>query len=422
MGNHQPTSAIIGDDATSFISDAADVDPNIKTQGKWQFNSKGMRNFAYLVLFVFVAVLLAMCTSASKNDTKAVVTPPPPVNIPSNNGAGALVNAEITTAAMAQANQEAAAKAASGKSAIAGDPPPLPPTAKPNLSMTPPPPLPDQTGGFKQDIPAPNQTKSINNIGDGLSKQILNLTKGWGYGEDLDNKTIYVKAKANSANGTATNAGPSPSVTTQPNMNSTKPKRLVGSMEVAGAALLQTINSDNPNSVVRAQIGSGALKGGIALGKAVRLDEGLQIEFKAAALNGCTFKIAAIAVDETTSQDVVSGKYDGRIAARFVFPVLLDGIRAFASAKAQTGSTVVLVNGSTGTTSPPPSTEQAKNAMIAASVTAIDAGIKQTLPTTPQVTLAMGTSIGILFVEPVFEDAQCDSSKTGAPTSQQSRN
>jgi hypothetical protein len=141
-------------------------------------------------------------------------------------------------------------KAALGKSAFAGSPPSVPQEFKQPLQATPLPPVPDQVGGFKQDSVAPNQNKALA-LSDGMSKQILSLTKGWGYGDDLDNKTVYLKSKGAVSN---TQASVTSNVTAdKPAAAVSKPKSLIGSMEVAGAALLQTVNSDNPNSVVRAQ-------------------------------------------------------------------------------------------------------------------------------------------------------------------------
>lgn len=381
---------------------------------RWQVDKKGFKNIAFLAGVVLASSAAVYGCQNNKDDqTKGKITPPPvPTISPQQSDAALPKNLELQKQAVDMSNAEVDFKASEGKSGIAGIPPlPLPPVPKhfKNDAYT------KDTVGTFQAPPAPPSNNALSGQQqEGLAKQLQGLTKVWGYSNDeSQQKNDYVRAKP-SSNNASKQAEPTTATAANAPPANGKGKRLAGAMEVVSARLLQTINSDHPNATVRAEIQTGKLKGAIALGKAERLEQGLQISYSGVAVQGCLIKAAAIALDENTSLDVVAGKYDGRYAARFVFPVLLQGVKAYTTARAQTGNTVVVVNGTTGTQTPAPSSEQARNAMVAASVSALETGIKQGLPTTPQVTLNMGETIGVMFLEPVYEDTTCSANQQGA--------
>jgi hypothetical protein len=176
------------------------------------------------------------------------------------------------------------------------------------------------------------------------------------------------------------------------------------------AQLISPINTDVPG-IIRASILTGPLKGYVVAGKAKRQDEYATVEFTMARFHGKNFKINAIAVDENTELDALSGEYNGKYTQRFLFPIVAAGVSAFATAKAQTGNQLVVSSPSSGGTSaggfgaiqtPAPSTSQAEAAMLAAG-----AQQAQTLltanPPQPQVVVDMKSTFGIMFVDPVIE-------------------
>jgi hypothetical protein len=185
---------------------------------------------------------------------------------------------------------------------------------------------------------------------------------------------------------------------------------LIGAFEqVYGAETLGPIDTDTPGKL-RARILTGPLAGGIAMGVARRIGtQGVQFDFSGVAFKGQLVKVAAYGVDIETSGDVVQGNYDGRYMQRYVFPILSEGVRAYATARAQTGTQVVAINlpGSNGTVAgaqqtPAPTAEQARQAMIAAGANQVS----QVLRAGPQdghITLDVRTQFAIVFEQPVYQ-------------------
>lgn len=173
------------------------------------------------------------------------------------------------------------------------------------------------------------------------------------------------------------------------------------------AQTLGTFDSDTPG-IIRARLLTGPLAGAVLTGTAQRMGDGAHFAFSVGSYKGKSFKVNAEALDEQTASDVVNGTYNGRYAQRFVFPVLAEGIKAYASARAQTGTQVVVIpvagiGGAVGAQqTPSPSAEQARQAMLAASADATAKALATTNQQ-PQVVVAMRKTIGILFLESVYE-------------------
>lgn len=163
---------------------------------------------------------------------------------------------------------------------------------------------------------------------------------------------------------------------------------------------------------LRAQILSGPLTGAVVRGTAKRIGTtGVQFEFTEASYKGRQIKVSAYGVDINDSGDVVRGKYDGRYMERYVFPVFAEGVKAYANARAQTGTQVVaiaipstsgagIVSGAQQT--PPPSAEQARDAMYAAGAGQVSQALKSG-PQDGHITLEVRTPFGIVFEQPVFQ-------------------
>lgn len=240
-----------------------------------------------------------------------------------------------------------------------------------------------------------------------MTDQVTQQMTGWGMlgvaGNDGAHTYIREVNKTNASQ--AAQAGVQATI-----VNDTASAIIVEAFEKAySAQTISTFDSDTPGTI-RARLLTGPLAGAVLTGAAQRMGEGAHFAFTVASYKGKSFKINAEGRDEKTSSDVVEGNYNGRYAQRFVFPILAEGIKAYSTARAQTGTQVVVIpvagiNGSSGVgaqQTPPASSEQARQAMLAASADATAKALATTNQQ-PQVVVEMRKTIGILFLESVYE-------------------
>lgn len=183
--------------------------------------------------------------------------------------------------------------------------------------------------------------------------------------------------------------------------------------EAYAAETLGPVDTDTPGKL-RARILTGPLAGAVLIGQARRIGTaGVQFDFTGGTFRGTPIKISAYGVDIENSGDVVSGDYHGRYMQRFVFPVLAEGIKAYAGARAQVGTQVIAIQipggGADGggavtgaTQTPAPSAEQARNAMYSAGAGQVAQALKSG-PQDGHITLDVKTQFGIVFEQPVYQ-------------------
>jgi hypothetical protein len=255
----------------------------------------------------------------------------------------------------------------------------------------------------------------------GLTKQMEAMMAAWGMSDPATAKTLYIRTppKESASQQQASSQGGSQTV-----KSAAKGRVVAPAFEqVYTASIVQSYDSDFSTGT-KARILTGPLAGMVIDASAARAGDGAQLLFNSGSLNGTKIKLSAIGIDEKTSSDIVEGRYNGRYAQRFVFPVLTEGIKAFAGARAQTGTQVVLVSAPAGgipgvgaQQTPPPSTDQARNAMIAAGANQTGIALS-TLPKQPQVMLDMNSTFGVMFLEPVFEGDFVQQGGVGESTAQ----
>lgn len=286
---------------------------------------------------------------------------------------------------------------------ISGDPPPPAPV---RLDQPPP--------KSTAEPAAPNDQKLM-----GVAGQMSTMMKMWGVRDGAEQKapSSYVREGSQQAATTppTAQAGPmgqssqsSPQGTVAGQGRNSQDAVVIPAFEQAYAAeLISSIDTDTTGKV-RARVLTGPLAGAILTGLAKRSgDEGVQLEFTAGSFQSRSLRVSAYGVDMNTSGDVVKGKYDGRYMQRYVFPVLAEGVRAYAGARAQTGTQIIAINlpGATptaGQQTPPPSAEQARNAMISAGAGQISQGLKSG-PQDGHITLGAKTQFGVVFEQPIYQ-------------------
>lgn len=414
--------------ASSASIGAGDPAP---AQAKPRWDPKGKRNMIVIGVVVGVALLLLLLLSlgggAREQKKESVI-----VEAKSDQPVATGMLSEADRAAMkGEENARIAAALAGGQSAVgnqvgAG-------TVQPNMQPAQQQPL-TQQGEMRVDqhaqqpaysqapaqaAPAsPDQEKLK-----GLESQMNTLMTAWGMGQGDGQRTLsaYVRESRKGGNGAADGQSNQDSAraSTQRPANDLM---VVKAYDMPHAAeMISGADSDTPGKL-RARINSGPLAGAVVMGTANRIgDKGFQADFTSASFNGRTFKISAYGMDGEVGGDIVRGEYDGRYMQRYVFPVVAEGVKAYAGARAQVGTQVIAIPipgaGGTGVVAggqqtPAPSAEQARNAMYSSGANQVSRALA-TGPQDGHVTLAPGTQFGIVFEESIYQSDLAGQARQG---------
>lgn len=396
--------------------------PEINAPGpkKREWDPKGKRNIIIITSVVVAVIVTMFLIAGSRNRDQGKVSTIDH-QLPSPTEQGVMTPDEVARLKEEERKRLGAA-AASSTSAIGEVVTPLElKTPTPTSAAAPAPVTPEKASPTapassdgrvtSETQPAQSDPQEQNRVA-AIKRQAGNLAKLWGVSDDASGKASGTRdyVWAGGAQET-TQQAPVTQATTQVNANNGVV--VVPAFDpVYSAEMLNTFDSDERN-LVRARIVTGPLSGAVLKGGGQKLGEGARISFSEASWHGRSFKVAAIAIDEKTSNDVVEGKYDGRYAQRFLFPILAEGVKAYSTARAQTGTQVIAINvpnTGVGTVqqqvgaqqTPPPSAEQARQALIAASAGTL-ANQLQKGPQEGLVTIPMRQSIGIIFIDPVYQ-------------------
>lgn len=402
-------------------------------QAKPRWDPKGKRNMIIIGGVIGTALLLLLLLSFGGGDReekkKSAI-----VESKSDQPVVTGMLSEADRAAMSkQENERIAAALTGGQSAVgnqvgAG-------TAQPNMQGAQQQPL-TQQGEMRVDqhvqqqapaVQAPAQTAPAGPDQDrlkGLEKQMDSMMTAWGMGQGDGQRTLstYIRDSRKSGNasdsqGSQGNAG---QASTQRPANDLM---VVKAYDMPHAAeMISGADSDTPGKL-RARINSGPLAGAVVTGAAHRIgDKGFQADFTTASFNGRTFKISAYGMDGEVGGDIVRGEYDGRYAQRYVFPVLAEGVKAYAGARAQVATQVIAIpipgagNGggivTGGQQIPAPSAEQARNAMYSSGANQVSRALA-TGPQEGHVTLAPGTQFGLVFEESIYQSDLAGQARQG---------
>lgn len=398
--------------ASPEVGGGAATTPEKKS--RWRWDPKGKRNIVYIAIVVLVAgaAMLLMTSGSQREEGKQSSIPPE-----AGYGDAPAVAGKEDRDAFSQSERKRLDQAQqSGQSAVEGS------LGGASITQTeykappaqPAPVQPVQQPAQQAQRPVPDNQKLAD-----YAAQAERYMKSWGL-RSADNGSAdsarsrpYLrtlpKQDASQATGQAQGGAAASGVAKAAGQDADESPVVVEAFATAyGAELISTFDSDAPG-IVRARLQSGPLAGAVLIGSGRRAKDGVQVAFSNCSYKGKPFKCAAIGLDETTSSDVIEGRYNGRYAERFVFPVLADGIKAYAGARAQTGTQVVLISTPTATgvgigaqQTPPPTAEQARSAMESAMADqaskALKAGNVQ-----DQVVLDMHKYIGVMFIDSVTE-------------------
>jgi intracellular multiplication protein IcmE len=247
-----------------------------------------------------------------------------------------------------------------------------------------------------------------------LQDQMKQQFVSWGMsanGGDTASGRFYTRAYAKATNAGASGASSSSAATADAKADGSDQVVIEAYKEIYGAETISTYDSDQPLDQ-RVRMLSGPLTGAVLSGTAQRVGERyVHISYTEANYKGKTFKVNAEALDEESSSELVEGNYDGRYGERYLFPILSEGIKGYATAKAQPGSQIVVVNGGgVAQETPPSSTNQAINAMVAAGADQAAKALNSS-NVKSQVALSVKKTVAVRFLQSVYASDLAGSKK-----------
>lgn len=186
----------------------------------------------------------------------------------------------------------------------------------------------------------------------------------------------------------------------------TKPQEiLIAAGTMNYATMLLEANSDIPGPVM-AKLQSGPLAGSKILGSFTNTDEYLSITFNTLVENGVSKPINAIALNPNTTLSGVATDRDSRYMKRVILPAAAEFLTGFAEAVTDYGKTDVTVNGETVTTETKDlNTKEQLYKGLGEGIKVIGEDAQQKGQSIkPMVKVAVGTPVGILFLEPLIKD------------------
>lgn len=183
---------------------------------------------------------------------------------------------------------------------------------------------------------------------------------------------------------------------------------LVPAGEIVYAQMITEANSDVPGPVL-ALISSGPLRGSRLIGSFSVQEAGdmLSLNFNTVVYKGKSLGVDAVAIDPKTTLPGLATDVDHRYLRRIVLPAAAAFVEGAASAISQSGLTTVSVEGSTVSED---SQEPSDRQEIASGIEEAGAEIRELIDeevdnTKVLVRIERGTALGILFLQPVVEEA-----------------
>lgn len=180
-----------------------------------------------------------------------------------------------------------------------------------------------------------------------------------------------------------------------------KTKTIISAGTISYAQLLNDLNSDVKGPVL-AQVLSGPFEGGRAIGEFKMQDDYLTLNFRRIIKDGVSYTVDGIALDEKTTLTGLQSDVDNHYLERVFIPVAADFISGYADAVTETGtSSTTTAGGGVVQDQPEPTGKEELYEGIKKAADKIGEIMKEDAPDGPTVKLKRGTTMGILFLNPV---------------------
>lgn len=182
-------------------------------------------------------------------------------------------------------------------------------------------------------------------------------------------------------------------------------KVIVPAGNIAYGQLLNELDSDVRGPVL-VHVLSGPFAGGRALGQFNRQNEYLTLDFNRIVKDGVSYQISGIAMDEKTTLVGMASEVDNHYFQRIILPAAAKFIEGYASAVAETGtSTTTTAGGGVVQDTPEPDATDELYKGLETSATKVSEVLDQNSTRPITVKLKKGTTMGILFLDPVTTDS-----------------
>lgn len=186
-------------------------------------------------------------------------------------------------------------------------------------------------------------------------------------------------------------------------VNNTTNKPLIAAGTIAYGQILTQANSDVPGPVL-AEVASGPLVGGRAIGQFSMAQRHLVIQFNRVVKDGIEYNVQAFALDPATTLPGVVSNIDRHYFSRILLPAAARFIEGFSSAATQTDNSVVVVDGSVVSNTNDLDTRQELLNGADEAAQELSSVLEQDFGNRPiTITVDAGTRIGILFISSVFD-------------------
>lgn len=178
-------------------------------------------------------------------------------------------------------------------------------------------------------------------------------------------------------------------------------KVIIQAGSISYAQLLNDLNSDIKGPVL-VQMLSGPLEGGRGLGQFTMMDEFLVLTFTRIVKDGVTYTVDAIALDEETTLAAQASDVDYHYFRRVILPAAASFVEGYGAAVAETGtSTTTTAGGGVASDVPEPDAKEELFKGIEKASNKVSQIIDQNANKPITVKLFRGSTMGILFNEPV---------------------
>jgi len=204
-------------------------------------------------------------------------------------------------------------------------------------------PTPDQVNGMAQQLQQQMQTILETQVPRESVVVSMNVQPGYDMAKYFPPENAANNQNSNAANTSSGTAGQAANTSGQ-NAQQTPPKPIIQAGTIAYGQILTEANSDVPGPVL-AEVASGPLTGGRAIGSFQVAQRNLVLQFNRIVKDGVEYPTQAYALDPGTTLPGVATDVDNHYFQRVFLPAAARFIQGFAEAATQTDSTVVVTNG-----------------------------------------------------------------------------
>lgn len=239
-----------------------------------------------------------------------------------------------------------------------------------------------------------------------VQQQITTYINGWSAGQGFQEFNMTGQAPqqqqgAGNTNGTSTGTNvQQASYDSSNSSSSNKGPAFVRAGSIVPAVMLTAINSDEPGPVL-AQIVTGPLKGARLIGQMVSSDQRVVVQFSSLSMPGAsqTFSISSFAVDPDTSRTGLATDVNNHYFLRYGLGLAAAFISGYGEAVQNAGSTTTTnAFGGTTTIMGDMTHKQIAESAFGKVGQKLGSELDKETNRAPTVTVASGTSVGVLFM------------------------